>query len=285
MKKRFKRIYIEITNVCNRNCSFCSPTLRTKKQMSVSQFEHILQEITPFTDYIYLHVKGEPLLHSHFSEILDLCDKYAIKVNITTNGTLLEQQSSILINHPSVRQINVSLHNFNKSEEKIYLSQILRATKQILEQSPIYVNYRFWTLENNQLTPSMERMLSYIIQWFHLDPRILENISVCNTQKLKENLFLSKGDLFEWPSLTNKHVSNVGTCHGLRDHIGILCDGNVVPCCLDGNGDINLGNIFEMPFIEIINSSLAVTIKQGFQNNQVINSLCQKCSYRTRFDK
>lgn len=285
MKKRFKRIYIEITNVCNRNCSFCSPTLRIKKQMSVSQFEHILQEITPFTDYIYLHVKGESLLHSHFSEILDLCDKYSIKVNVTTNGTLLEQQYSILINHPSVRQINVSLHNFNKSEEKIYLSQILRATKQILEQSPIYVNYRFWTLENNQLTPSMERMLSYIIQWFHLDPRILENISVCNTQKLKENLFLSKGDLFEWPSLTNKYVSNVGTCHGLRDHIGILCDGTVVPCCLDGNGDINLGNIFEMPFIEIINSSLAVTIKQGFQNNQVINSLCQKCSYRTRFDK
>lgn len=285
MKKRFKRVYVEITNQCNRHCSFCSPLLRFPGKISISQFEHILKELKPFTDYLYLHVKGEPLLHSEFDSILTLCDKYAYKVNITTNGTLLKQRLSILLKHPSLRQINVSLHHFNTLKDQHYLSNILESTTEILNHTPIYVNYRFWTLQNNELTKDMKKMLEQIISYFELDSSLLKNISVSKTQTLKPHLFLSKGDLFDWPSLSLPVASTEGTCHGTKDHIGILCDGTVVPCCLDGNGCINLGNIYKTSLKEIIESPRFQSIYHGFRQNQVTEELCQKCSYRTRFNK
>ena len=73
---KFKKIYIEITNICNKNCSFCSKTNRKKREMSIDEFETVLKRINNYTDYIYLHIKGEPLTHSNFEEIVKLCKKY-----------------------------------------------------------------------------------------------------------------------------------------------------------------------------------------------------------------
>ena len=112
MSKRFSKIYVEITNACNLNCSFCSKDNISKREMSPEEFNLVINKIKDYTDSIYLHVKGEPLLHSHFDEILDICDKHNIKVRITTNGTLLDKQKDVLLKH-KINQINVSLHSEN----------------------------------------------------------------------------------------------------------------------------------------------------------------------------
>ena len=285
MKKRFKRVYVEITNQCNRHCSFCSPLLRSPGKISISQFEHILKELKPFTDYLYLHIKGEPLLHSEFDSILTLCDKYAYKVNITTNGTLLKQKLSILLKHPSLRQINVSLHHFNTLKDQHYLSNILEATTEILNHTPIYVNYRFWALKNNKLTKDMESMIKEILNYFNLSSKLLSKIINSNNTTLKENLFLNKAELFEWPLLNHKFISIHGTCNGTKDHIAILCDGTVVPCCLDSDGIINLGNIYKIKLKDILDSDQFINFNSNLKNNILICKLCQKCSYRKKFDK
>ena len=108
MMKKYKKIYIEITNICNLNCSFCSNDTMLKESITIENFEEVLKKINDYTDYIYLHVKGEPLLHPNLKELLDIALKYKKKVNITTNGTLLKEKINIL-SHPSIRQINVSL--------------------------------------------------------------------------------------------------------------------------------------------------------------------------------
>lgn len=86
--KKFKKIYIEITNKCNLNCSFCSKIEKQKKSMTIDEFEYILGQISSKTDYIYLHVKGEPLLHPNVIDFIKLAEKYNVKVNLTTNGIL-----------------------------------------------------------------------------------------------------------------------------------------------------------------------------------------------------
>lgn len=87
--KRFKKIYIEITNICNLNCEFCPKTQRQKTILTKEEFQHIIKEIQPYTDYVYFHVKGEPLLHPELGVFLDICKEYGLKVNITTNLSLI----------------------------------------------------------------------------------------------------------------------------------------------------------------------------------------------------
>ena len=285
MKKRFKRIYIEITNICNKNCKFCSPLLRPLRFMSVEEFEYILKEIKEYTDYIYLHVKGEPLLHPNLDKILELCEMYNIKVNITTNGTLLLEKTDILLKYNSVRQINVSLHSFDENDNENYIINILKATKKILANSPIYVNYRFWALENNKLTKDMEIMIKEILHYFDLSSELLSKIINSNNTILKENLFLNTAELFDWPSLNNEFISNHGTCNGTKDHIAILCDGTVVPCCLDSDGVITLGNIYKIKLKDILDSDQFINFNSSLKNNILKYELCQKCSYRKKFDK
>ena len=95
---KFKKIYIEINNICNKNCSFCSKTNRKKREMSIDEFETVLKRINNYTDYIYLHIKGEPLTHSNFEEIVKLCKKYNKKINLTTNGVLISKYPSLFYN-------------------------------------------------------------------------------------------------------------------------------------------------------------------------------------------
>ena len=92
--KKYKKIYIEITNKCNLNCSFCSKTKKEKQEMSIEQFNEILNKIKDYTDIIYLHVKGEPLLHPKVIEFIKEAEKNNLKVNLTTEHYSISMQKS-----------------------------------------------------------------------------------------------------------------------------------------------------------------------------------------------
>ena len=264
--KKFKKIYIEITNICNLNCSFCSKDNKPKKEITVKEFEHILKEIDEYTDYIYLHVKGEPLLHKSFKEILNLCKKYNKKVNITTNGTLLKKRLDDILNSNIVRQINISLQSLISLD---YINEIIECADK-LSGNGIQIVYRMW-VENkyqNNILNLLEK---------HYNKKIDKD----NT-KLKENLYFNKDKEFIWPNLNNDINNTKGTCYGTRTHIGILSDGTVIPCCLDSSGIINLGNIFETNLKEIIESKRFINIKTNFQNNKICEELCKKCGFIDR---
>ena len=112
---RFKRVYVEITSSCNLHCSFCQETLREPHFMSVDEFSTVIEKIRHYTNYIYLHVKGEPLLHPQLTQILKICEDSGITVNLTTNATLIREKLPTLLAHP-VHQINVSLHSSDDND-------------------------------------------------------------------------------------------------------------------------------------------------------------------------
>ena len=141
---RFKRIYIEITSSCNLKCSFCQETLRPPHFMSVEEFSHIINEIKPYTNYIYLHVKGEPLLSPYLSDILKICKDNNILVNLTTNGTLVAQKLDILTKYP-VHQINISLHSADDNDcidMDSYIKNVFNSCEVLTERTDTEVNLR-----------------------------------------------------------------------------------------------------------------------------------------------
>lgn len=293
--KRFKKIYIEITNACNLTCSFCPRSKREKMFMNISQFKHIIHEVFPYTDYVYFHVKGEPFLHPLVGEFLSICNDSHIKVNITTNGTLLKDVSDVLLNSPALRQINISLHSFedenNFSAFETYINNILEFASIVRKNTNCIISFRLWNLEENCDLLNKKKNL-YVIKklenYYHLEPGSIhssflsQNIRIRGI-KLDEKTFLNQDFLFTWPSLDADFTGDTGFCHGLREQCAILSDGTVIPCCLDGEGNIPLGNIYNTPFKEIIASKRAADIIEGFSNRKISENLCKHCGYRNRF--
>lgn len=289
--RKFKKFYIELTSICNLACSFCPPTKRQANFIKVDAFTKILDEIRPHTEYIYFHVKGEPLLHPKIDQLLDLSHERGFKVNITTNGTLLPKTKHKILGKPALRQMNFSLHSFDghkgSQDKEGYVSTILSFSKEATAQSNLLISLRLWNLtEDNTTNQQRNRnreILEMIEKAFDLDFQIESKFVRGGGLKLAERIYLNQDHEFKWPDLKEEEDNSKGFCHGLRNQAGVLVDGTVIPCCLDGEGVINLGNIHEKPFSEIIEGERASNLYNGFSRREVVEELCRKCGYRKRF--
>lgn len=284
----FKRIYIEITNICNLNCPFCSPMKRKKEFMTAENFEKILSQIKKYSPQIYLHVKGEPLMHPEIEKIISLAEKENIFINLTTNGSFLAEKGDLLINHKNIRQVNISVHSLkaqNGDEEK-YLDDISKFGLKALKEGRPYVSYRMWNgSEKNEINPEAKKQLEVISEHFG---KTLEGKTLAkgrNSARLGDNIYISFEEEFDWPSLNLPQISRKGTCQGGKNMLAILVDGTVVPCCLDADGIINLGNIFEESLEQILSRERFLNLRKGFMGGNISEELCRRCSYRCRFDK
>ncbi|MCA1296325.1 radical SAM protein [Paenibacillus sp. alder61] len=289
--KKFKKFYIETTSICNLACSFCPPTQRQAQFIKLEDFRKILDEIKPHTDYIYFHVKGEPLLHPKIDQLLDVSHEKGFKVNITTNGTLLHKAAHKLLGKPALRQINFSLHSFDghegSTDREEYITSVLSFVREATAISDLIVSFRLWNLtqdnETNLQRSRNRATLELIEREFGLDFRIEEKVIPGSGIKLAERVYLNQDHEFDWPSLTAPEDDGRGFCHALRNQAGILVDGTVIPCCLDGEGVINLGNVHNIPFSEIIEGERATRLYEGFSQRIAVEELCRKCGYRKRF--
>lgn len=257
-----KKVYVEITNLCNLNCSFCIKNTRKGMFMSKDNFEVILSKLKNTTNYLYFHVMGEPLLHPLINEFIDMASKDYF-VNITTNGYLIKK----IINNKNIRQINISLHSFNeiytKSLEE-YMQDILEVADNLKDNT--YINYRIWVN-----SPYKKEIIKLLEDKY--------NIKITKHTKLDHNTYIDFDSEFIWPDLNNNYYSEVGTCYALKDHLGILVDGTIIPCCLDSKGIINLGNIFNEDIKDIQDKERYKTILQGFKNNKKHEELCKHCKF------
>ena len=280
MKKRFKKIYIEITNACNLNCSFCKRTSKPKRSMTLDEFKEVISKIKPYTDYVYLHVQGEPLLHNNLKDILNICEVNNLKVNITTNGTLIHKFVDIFNNSKSLRQINISLHSGNGDDD--YLDNVFKSCKKIT--SNIFISYRIWNLNSLKPTKDLINIINKLKNYYDINETVEKDLLTNKSVTIDINTFVDKDNLFDWPSLgITKNYD--GPCYGLRTHIGILSDGTVVPCCLDCDGIIDLGNIFTESLEDILNKKISTEMVENFKNGKSIHPLCKKCNFRERFIK
>ncbi len=280
--KKYKRVYVEITNICNLDCSFCPKNCRPKQMMTVHQFEHIAKQVVPLTDAICLHLMGEPLLHPNLAEILHICNQLNTKVLLTTNGTLLRKNTELL--KGNIKRLSVSLHSYEANQNALSLDQYMQdvlVSAQTLAQSGVFVELRLWNSTPNDIASNKlnKQILKQIANFFGVEIN-------CDNKRVDvaNNVYVGFDDAFLWPTHTqsgNKDCAKF--CYGLRTHFGVLCDGTVVACCLDNEGQLALGNAFESDIQDILTSQRAQNIAKGFSHRTAVESLCQTCQFATKF--
>jgi len=277
-KKRYARAYVEITNVCNRNCSFCPGTKREKARMSLSDFSFVAEKLVQLTDYVYLHVMGEPLTHPELCDIIRCAKDNGLKCAITTNGTLLDKVGDKIIAAKPYK-VNISLHSFENGSDEEYISYIKKCYSFADKASKggILTVVRLWNRgfdEGRNINT-----LDMLKACFASDEWVLGSRGA----RIRDKLHLEYGDRFDWPDLNASYLGDDVFCHGLGDHFGILCDGTVVPCCLDREGAIALGNALREDLCDVLSSPLAQSIREGFARKKAVCELCKRCGYARRF--
>ena len=278
MKKRFQKIYLEISNICNLKCSFCPGTKRSPHVMTEEEFSAMLPKLRPWSDYLYFHLMGEPLCHPHLDQFLHLAGEYGFKVILTTNGTLLHRHQEMLLHAPSLHKVNISLHAFEANDLSMPFSEYLHqcfSFGRALEGKKLVV-YRLWNQggADEKNAEILNTMKTYFSTTWQEERRGF---------RIGERVYLEYGDKFDWPDLNAKDDGEHVFCYGLRDQIGILCDGTVVPCCLDHEGDIALGNLHQESLEDILEKPRSQEIHLGFQRKKAVEELCRKCGYARRF--
>lgn len=290
---KFKRVYIEISNICNLQCSFCPVVDRDKKIMPAALFEKIALDVAPHTEQICLHLMGEPLAHPEFESIVKICediyDQNQVKVNLTTNGILLNRYRHLLMTSRAFHQINFSIHsfkdNFKNRDITPYLTDILSFSKESQEVNPdLYINYRLWNIfETTTQNDSNSDVLKSIGDYLGVD--IKDDIDVGNikSKRIYKKIYLHFDSRFEWPSPLMPIQSERGFCHGLSSHIGIHADGTVVACCLDKEARLNLGMLPEQTLNDVLLGKRAQAMSEGFKARKLVEDLCKRCTYIKRF--
>ena len=264
----YSRAYVEITNICNRKCSFCPGTVRDKRRMTMQEFELITEQLQGVTAYIYLHVMGEPLTHPLLPDFIRCAREKGFQVAITTNGTLLRRcQEALLKVRPY--KVSISVHSFEEGTLESYLAYLTQCME-FADQSSregILTVFRLW---NRGYDKGRNMDTLAVLQSFFQE----EWKEGSRGFRIRDKLHLEYGDRFVWPDMEACEGDDKVFCYGLKDHFGILCDGRVIPCCLDREGAIALGNIYEQPIRDILTGERAV---------QIAEEVCRKCGYARRF--
>lgn len=281
----FSRVYLEITDCCNLACSFCPGTKRRAAFLTVAQFTHLAGALRGQTRFLYFHVMGEPLLHPDLPELLDVAGRMGFRVVLTTNGTLLPKRQSALLAAPALHKVSVSLHSFEANSGVDMCSYLAGCTDFGLAaaETGILIDYRLWNLDGAQTrgrNAQNDAILTHLRAAYPGD-------WTQNTWgwRLRDRTFIHYGEKFDWPSPDAPDHGEAGTCRALRDQLAVLCDGTVVPCCLDGEGRIPLGNLLTQPLDEILAAEPARSIADGFARQKRIHPLCRRCGYSERFHK
>ena len=242
--------------------------------MTEEEFSSLLPRLRPWTDFLYFHLMGEPLCHPLLERFLALAGEAGFKVILTTNGTLLPKRQEMLLRSPALHKVNVSLHAFEVNDLSISFEDYLKGCFAFgkAAEGRVIVSYRLWNsggadTRNDDILRTMEQYFPRPWREQRMGPRIGEKV------------FLQHGEKFDWPDLEADELSSHVFCYGLKDQIGVLCDGTVVPCCLDHDGNIALGNLFEQDMDEILNAPRTRAIQEGFACGKASEELCRKCGY------
>ena len=248
--------------------------------MTEEEFEILTDKLRGEAKYLYFHLMGEPTLHPLLPKFIRIAKDKGFIPMLTTNGSLLgEKGDALLANLPS--KVSISLHAPEANEtfaDPAYLDNCLSFAKRAAEKDCI-IALRLWNLGTDaDNEPILERLREeFQDEWVP--------VRGGSGQRLAHKVFLEWGEHFVWPdmSLPEADADADIFCHALRDQVGVLCDGTVVPCCLDADANLALGNLFDTPLQEILASPRARAIYDGFTVHRAEEALCRRCGYARRF--
>ena len=311
------RCYIEITNTCNLNCDFCPKHHRRKRQLSAGEFNLLTDRVRGKVSFLYFHLMGEPLLHPLLPQFIRTANEKGFKTVLTSNGTLLHRCLPLLEALPHKIQLSLHSHESNaRGELAGYMQEVMQFSVLAAEKGTCMV-LRLWNQggrdkENEEVMRLIEQ---YVPKPWKERPdgfRRSDHLNLefdrkfegpTDGEKSEENLKdeseKESGDESE-KNLKNESEENLKEesekesenglgeksskkekkqlfCKALIKQIGVLSDGSLVPCCLDHDGDVVLGNLLHQSLEEILASPRAQALVEGFKHHTASEKLCQNC--------
>ncbi len=260
--------------------------------MTEQEFSAIVEKIKGSSKYLYLHLMGEPLLNPQLSHFCKLAKENGFEVMLTTNGTLLADKGSFIYEEGNVKKVSISLQAADMKDGTprqicgkdfdTYLASVSDFAKKCGQKGVICV-LRLWNIsdgvdENEYVTEKLHTL--FPDKWI----KNRSGFKLCDAPRGESEIYLEYGEKFDWPDAENGSDSDVSYCYALSDQIGILCDGTVVPCCLDADGSVALGNIFEKELCEILSSQRAKKLLDSFEKREPCEKLCKTCGFAKRFE-
>lgn len=269
-EKMIDRCYIEITNTCNLDCHFCPKHQRKRRQLSAEEFDLLTDKVRGKVCFLYFHLMGEPLLHPLLPQFITMAREKGFKTVLTSNGTLLHRAMNLLDTLPHKVQLSLHSHESNaRGELSSYMEEVMTFATQAAAKGTCVV-LRLWN--QGGMDKENEQVMDYIAEYV---PRPWKERP--DGFRLCDNLYLEFDRKFEWPSANASSAKREVFCKALLKQIGVLSDGSLVPCCLDHNGDVILGNLFHQSLEEILSSPRAQAMIEGFQHHTATEALCQNC--------
>ena len=268
------RCYLEITNICNLDCLFCPKTDRAKRVMTIDEFHLLTNRLQGEIKFLYFHLMGEPTLHPHLARFVAEARRKGFVPVLTTNGTLLHCADNLI--DAGLHKVQISLHSHEGngcSHLEEYMAKVMQFSLRIAAKGTI-VALRLW---NHGGFDSTNRQVLQLVANYAPQPWTERH----DGWKVAQNIYIEHDSMFQWPDTEGEeccHHDGV-FCYALRNQVGVLVDGSVVPCCLDHAGSVVLGNLFEQPLAEIIASPRAQAIYQGFTRHTAVEPLCRRCGY------
>ena len=273
--------------------------------MTAQEFDLVTDRLRGRAIFLYFHLMGEPMLHPLLPDFIRMAREKGFNTVLTSNGTLPLKAMRLLSSLP--HKVQLSLHSHESNGKGIladYIDKVMQFAIPAAEQGTCVV-LRLWNQggresENEQVMQLLEK---YVQKPWRERP---------DGYRLCDNLYLEFDRKFEWPTtqeppsgspegeglLDSIDPSNAGFereevtknspprgsrrgaevfCKALHKQIGVLSDGSLVPCCMDHNGDIRLGNIFTQSLDEILNSPRAKAMVEGFRHHKATELLCRNC--------
>lgn len=286
---KFPKIYLEITNVCNLRCSFCHGTSRPRAFIDPNTFRRYARQVKEFTDYVYLHVMGEPLLHPDLDRLIDAAAEEGLRVCLTTNGTLLARRMPLLLPRAdALYKISVSLHAHEANgdgamgaELEDYVRAVAESAAELGRRGVISV-LRLWNEDNPKAVKEAKNAengsILALLHTIFPDPWTPNRRGM----RIGEGVYLEWGEKFDWPT-DDGSLPDYGPrahCFAMKDHVAILVDGRVLPCCIDYDGRMTLGCLEDKSLAEILTDEPAERFRQALAAGKLDTPLCRHCNFK-----
>lgn len=258
-------ITLETTALCNLRCRIC-PTGRGEverktKTMSMAMIYKIIRE-NPQTVRINLNNWGESLLHPEFENIIGhINDKLRdCKICFATNATLLNEATADMILKHNIYEIQFSIDGVGPAYSKIRETGYEHIKKNILS-----------FIEAKRRAGNKTRLV----------------VKAVVNRETEANLDALNG---EWegvvdevrlqPEITydSSYIRRTPCPELFNNHLVVLSDGKVTPCCADYNGALTMGDANKSDTLETIwNSGRACALRKAHETGRY-PKFCSKCS-------
>ncbi len=250
-------VNLELTNHCNLRCTICpvnTTMRRAKGYMDPALFRRVIDE-NPQLDFVLAFQWGEPLLHPNFFELVRYAADRGVRTMITSNGTYLSPENRAKLLECGLERITFSVDGDHATHQAIRGYDLDRLRRDVLalvaERDAAGARLRIdVSMVVDRATE--DALDTYFADWKGIADRVQAIPRLVSERRTRPCRELWRGTLV------------------------VLWDGRVTVCCVDSEGQLEVGDANETALRDVWNGERMRAIRSAHAK-RAFPSLCSLC--------